>query len=234
MGSMSLVRVGGVCAILAAVSFIVATVIHDMGNLPGYRWLPDDPGQWLLDVNRNRTGLVTEVWLKIVGVVVGMGFGLGLYQALRRAGPLLWIAVLAFVTTSLLIMAQLLVVLGVAYELAPAYAEASVAIRPALEVMATTLLQIGVLAEFVADHLIGPLRTALFGLAITLTSVLPRWLGWLSLVLALVRWLGLLEPVSDAFRVFSIIGFVGGGVLLLAIAVAMLRLREPVADTAEA
>ncbi len=43
MGSMSLVRVGGVCGILAAVSFIAATVMHDLGNLPGYRWLPDDP-----------------------------------------------------------------------------------------------------------------------------------------------------------------------------------------------
>ncbi len=234
MGSMSLVRVGGVCAILAALSFIVATVIHNVGDLPGYRWLPDDPGQWLLDMNRDRTSVVTEAWLKIVGVVLSMAFALGLYQALRQAGPLLLIAVVAAITTSLLIIAQLLIVLGVAQELAPAYAEASVAIRPTLEVMVTTLLQIGVLAEFMADHLIGPVRTALFGLAIILTSVLPRWLGWVGLVLAFVRWLGLLEPVSDVFRVFSIIGFIGGGVWILAIAVAMLRLREPVADTAEA
>ncbi len=234
MGSMSLVRVGGVCGILAAVSFIVATVIHNVGDLPGYRWLPDDPGQWLLDMNRNRTGVVTETWLKIVGVVLSMGFALGLYQALRWAGPLLWIALVAAITTSLLIIAQLLIVLGLAQELAPAYAEASVVIRPTLEVMATTLLQIGVLAEFMADHLVGPLRTALFGLAIILTSVLPRWLGWLGLLLALIRWMGLLEPVSDVFRVFSFIGFIGLGLLLVAMAVALLRLREAVADIAEA
>ncbi len=234
MGSMSLIRVGGVCAILAAVAFIVATAIHDAGDLPGYRWVPDDPGQWLLDVDRNRTGLVTEVWLKILGVVLAMGFALGLYQALRRAGPLLWIAVVATIASSLLIIAQLLVVLGVAYELAPGYAEAGEAIRPALEMMATTLLGMGVLAEFVADHPLQGIGGGLFALAILRTSVLPKWLGWLGLGVALLRFLGLLEPASDAFRVFSIIGFIGGGLLLLATGVIMLRLREPAADTAEA
>ena len=233
MGSMSLVRVGGVCAILAAVSFIAATVIHDVGDLPGYRWLPDDPGQWLLDVDRNRTGVMIEVWLKIVGIVLSMGLALGLYQALRRAGPLLWIAVAARIASSLLILAQLLVVLGLAYELAPAYEEASEAVRPALEVMATTLLQIGVLAEFAADHLISPVAGALFALAILRTSVVPHWMGWLGLAIALSRSLGLLEPASDVFRAFSPIGFTAGGVWIVVIGVIMLRLREPVTDTAE-
>ena len=69
MGNMSLVRVGGACVILGVISFIVATVIHDTGNLPGYRWLPDDPGQWLLDVDRHSTTVATEMWLKISGLV---------------------------------------------------------------------------------------------------------------------------------------------------------------------
>ena len=211
MGSMTLLRVSGVLVILGAVSFIAATAIHQAGDLPGYRWLPDDPGEWLLDVNRNRNAVMTETWLKISGMLLSMGAGLGTYLVLRRAGPLLWIGVLVLATNSLLIIAQLLVVLGIASEMAPAYAATSEAIRPALEVTATTLLQIGVLAEFVADHMLQPVTGSLFGLAILPTSVVPHWMGWLSLAIALSRSMGLSEPASDAFRAFSTIGFISGG-----------------------
>ncbi len=95
MGNMSLVRVGGVCVFLGVVSYIVAGVIHDVGDTPYLRGVPDDPGQWLLDVNHYRTAVVTEASFKILGLVVFIGFALGFYQALRQAGPLLWIGVVA-------------------------------------------------------------------------------------------------------------------------------------------
>ena len=59
-------------------------------------------------------------------------------------------------------------------------------------------------------------------------------MAWLSLAVALLRWQGLLEPVSDAFRAFSYVGFMASGVWALAMGVIMLRVREPAADTAEA
>jgi len=230
MGNMSLVRVGGVCVILGVVTYIVARVIlHDVGDTPYLRGVPDDPGQWLLDVNHYRTAVVTEASFKILACVLFIGFALGFYQALRQAGPLLGIAVVASLASSLFVIAQLLVVLGIAYELAPAYAAATEAIRPALEVMATTLMQIGALAEHVSDHLLQPVGWALFALAILRTSVMPRWMGWLGMVVALLRSLGLLEPASDVFRVFSPFGFVASGVLTVAMGVALLRLREPAA-----
>ena len=52
MERISFVRIGGACVILGGISFFVATAIHNIDDLPGYRWLPDDPGQWLLDVDR--------------------------------------------------------------------------------------------------------------------------------------------------------------------------------------
>lgn len=233
MWNMSFIRIGGAFVILGAISFIAGSIIHDTGNLPGYRWVPDDPGQWLLDVDRQSTAVATETWLKILGLLLATGF-LAIFHALRRAGPLLWIAAVAFIASSLLITAQLLVVLGLIYELAPAYAEASEATRPALEVTATTLLKTGILAEFVADHLFQPIGTALVGLAILRTSVVPRWMGWMALVLAFMRSMGLLEPASDVFRVFSPIGFTLSGVWILAMGVIMLRLREPAETTSPA
>ncbi|MFQ5934754.1 MAG: hypothetical protein ACE5KI_08950, partial [Dehalococcoidia bacterium] len=90
--NISLVKVGGVCVILAVVSQIVAMVIHQVGDVPWLRGVPDDPEQWLLDVNRKRIEVMTEAWFKLLAPVLLMGAALGFYQALRQAGPLLWIA----------------------------------------------------------------------------------------------------------------------------------------------
>lgn len=233
MGNIGLVKVSGALLLLGGAIFGVGFIIHDVGDVPWLRGVPDDPGQWLLDVDRKRSAVVAEAWFKLVPLLLFMGATLGIYQALRQAGPLLWIAVVASVTGVLLVIAQRLVVLGVAYELAPAYAEASEAVRPSLEVMATTLMRIGVLAEALADHLIAPIGTALFAVAILRTSVMPRWLGWLGLAVALLRWQGWLDPISDVFRGFSYVGFIALGVSVVAMGVIMLRLREPAADTAE-
>lgn len=196
--------------------------------------MPDDPGQWLLDVDSNRSAVVAEAWLKLVPMLLFMGATVGMYQLLRQAGPVLWIGVLASITASLFVIAQRLVVLSVAYELAPAYAVAGEAVRPSLEVMATTFMRVGVLTEFLADHLIEPTATAILGVAILRTSVVPRWMAWLALAVALMRWQGLLEPVSDAFRAFGYVGFMAAGMWALAMGVIMLRVRQPAADTARA
>ena len=233
MEKVSLVKVSGALLLLGGAIFGVGFIIHDVGDVPWLRGVPDDPGQWLLDVDDKRSAVVAEAWFKLVPLLLSMGATMGIYQALRQAGPLLWIAVVASITGALFVIAQRLVVLSVASELAPAYAAASEAVRPSLEVMATTLMQIGTLSEALADHAIRPAATALFAVAILRTSVMPKWLGWLGLAVALLRFQGLFEPASDVFRFLGYPGFALAGVWILAIAVVMLRLREPVTETAE-
>ena len=98
MGNMSLVKVGRVCAILVAVSFIVAIIIRGVADVPGFKNLTDDAEQWLLAVNANRAAFLSYMWFLLLGSVLLIPAALGFYQALRVAGALLWIAVAAMFT----------------------------------------------------------------------------------------------------------------------------------------
>ncbi len=159
MGNISLVRVGAVCAILVAVSAIVARIFFRFGDI------------------------VTGHWFDVLALVLTMAAALGFYQALRQAGPLLWIAVVAFLTGVIFGLLREFIRLGIAIELAPSYAEASAATRPALEVMANTLRQTSRLASGVGYALIFGIGVLLFSFAILRTSVVPKWIGWVGLML---------------------------------------------------
>ncbi len=120
--------------------------------------------------------------------------------------------------------------LGIAIELAPSLAEASAATRPALEVMANTLRQVsrGPSAVGYALIFIGVL---LFSFAILRTSVVPKWIGWLGLIVVLLKGLAFSGVV---FPRFSFIELYAYGVWLVAMGVPLLRLKEPVAPDSAA
>jgi hypothetical protein len=62
------------------------------------------------------------------------------------------------------------------------------------------------------------------GLAILRTGALPRWLGWLGLVVGIFAgWLGLLGLASDVIEGISVLGFIGFFVFMLAVGIALLR-----------
>ena len=88
---------------------------------------------------------MTGHWFDVLFPVLTMAAVLGFYQALRQAGPVLWIAVVAFLTGIIFVLLHAFIRLGIAYELAPAIADASTAIRPALEVMAST--EVGIISS---------------------------------------------------------------------------------------
>ena len=139
MGNKIIVRVGGLCAILVAVSIIVAIIIRGAADVPGLKALTDDAEQWLLDVNANRTASLSYMWFLLLGSVLLIPTALGFYQALRVAGALLWIAVAAMFTGALLFIVSNMTLIGMAYELVPGYVEASETTKPALVAMASTL-----------------------------------------------------------------------------------------------
>jgi len=207
MGNISLVRVGAVCAILGVVSAIVARIIFGFGDI------------------------VTGHWFDVLGLLLFMAAVLGFYQALRQAGPLLLIAVVAFLTGILFVFAHEFIRLGIAYELAPGIADASAATRPALEVMANTLRQTSWLAAGVGYVLIFGIGVLLFSFAILQTSVVPKWIGWLGLIAVAVN-LALVTLLSGVFDssirppwLLASGTYLGW---LVAMGVVLLRLKEPV------
>ena len=208
MGNISLVRVGGVCAVLGVVSAMVARIFFGFGDI------------------------VTGHWFDVLALVLNMAAVLGFYQALRQAGPLLLIAVVAFLTGVIFVLAHEFIRLGIAYELAPGIADASTATRPALEVMANTLRQTSWIAAGVGYVLIFGIGVLLFSFAILRTSVVPKWIGWLGLIAVAVN-VALVTLLSGVFD--SSIRppwLLASGTHLgwmLAMGVVLLRLKETVA-----
>jgi hypothetical protein len=69
----------------------------------------------------------------------------------------------------------------------------------------------------------------LYAVAILTTRALPRWIGWLGLLVgALAGWLGLLSPASSVISGISSIGFIGFFVFMLSMGIALLRRRSRV------
>ncbi len=194
---MSLVRVGGVCAILAAVSGTMARIVF------GNEWLK----------SRGVDTLITGHWFDVLGGLLFMVAALGFYRALRQAGPLPLIAVVAFLTGVIFILFHEFIRLGIAYELAPGITDA--------------LSQTGWLAAYVGAVLIFFIGVLLFSFAILRTSVVPKWTGWLGVIATLGFCLQALLPL-----VFSMATpwFLNNGfpVWSVAMGVVLLRLKEPV------
>ena len=232
MSNISLVKVGGVSAILSAVIFAVSIVVIVAATGGGGALYSGDMAQILLRLNANQTAYLVYNWLQIIPLPLGFFVVLGLYKALRRWGDLLWIAVLASVFGGVFFTLNFIFEIVIAAELAPRYAEASESTRSALEVMASTFHQAGVIAHRIGHVLIWGIGVGLFALAILRTSVAPKWVGWLGLFAALVAgWFGLLEGVSSVFEAVTAIGAIAYIVWMVAMGVVLLplRLREPVA-----
>ena len=67
----------------------------------------------------------------------------------------------------------------------------------------------------------------LYAIAILKTSALPRWIGWLGLVVAVFAgWLGLLAPASDVVEGLTSIGFLGFFVFMASMGIAILLRRK--------
>ena len=197
MGNISLVRVGGVCAVLAVVSGTMGRIAF------GNEWLQ----------SRGVDTLIPGHWFDTLGGLLFMVAALGFYRALRQAGPLPLIAVVATLTGGIFLVFHGFINLGIAYELVPG---------------TDALSQTDRLATYVGAVLVFFIGVPLFSFAILRTSVVPKWIGWLGVIAALGFYLQALLPLVFSMatpwflsRVFL--------VWLVAMGVVLLRLKEPVA-----
>ena len=223
MERISLMKVGGVCAILtgvlAAVGFIMIVTGTDLLDT-------EDAVEILPVLDKDQNLIATGLF--VLAPVLAIGAALGLFQALRGAGDLMWIAVVAFVIGLLFVIVNSLIGLGIIYELAPDYVDASGAARLSLEVTADTLATIGVLADLVSSALTFGIGVLLFSLAILRTSVAPKWVGWLGVLVALLGgWLALIGPASEVFEIIGFIGFIGFWVWMIVMGGFLWRTQEP-------
>jgi hypothetical protein len=75
----------------------------------------------------------------------------------------------------------------------------------------------------------------LYAVAILTTRALPRWIGWLGLLVgALAGWLGRLSPASSVISTISNIGFIGFFVFMLSMGIALLRRRSQIDEATQA
>jgi hypothetical protein len=110
------------------------------------------------------------------------------------------------------------------YELVPAYIAADPAGQATLAATADTLASIALVINAAGNFLGFGVVVPLYAVAILTTRALPRWIGWLGLLVgALVGWFGLLSPASPVISSISNIGFIGFFVFMLSMGIALLR-----------
>ena len=239
MSNINLVKVSGVCAILSGVIWVAANVV---GASATPIEAPGDMGEFLLEVNPDRTAFLVSSWLAIIGGIVGLPVAFGFYQALRRWGNILWVGVLALVAGGLFFIAADILRRAFAYKLASRYVEASEATRPALEVMASTIYQTNLVVDLIAHVLFFGIAIGLFSLAILRTSVAPKWVGWFGLFAAvvgggfsiltmpvIVGWLIVPEPYEAVAITLMAVGMLAAYGWIIVMGVVLLRTRESVA-----
>jgi Domain of unknown function (DUF4386) len=210
-------RIGAISGILFVLT-IVATFFT--ASTPDV----DDPASEIREtLVDDRTGLIAGVYLGGLGAFFFLAFLAALVALLRRAegeaGPSV-LALLGGVATTVMILATTGIVLAL---VGAADEETSdEAIQALLELDSALFIPTGFF--FAAFH-VGA------GLSILRTGVLPRWLGWASLVIAIVFLVSLFGMFSldDEGGPLGIVYFLDLlASLLWALATSILMLRRPV------
>ncbi len=233
MRNLSLTTIGAVCAILTTALFAVG-----IGFLAssGVQTLIPETGpeslDWITDVDGAGSLFFAGAWLVIFGGFLGLAAFIGFYDALRNAGPVLILAPIAGAVGFTLVTISHVIPLAMAYELVPGYVEAEPATQASLAVTTDTLASLCLVTNYVGNFLVWGFVVPLYAFAILKTRVVPRWIGWLGLVVAVFAgWLGLLGPAVSLFEGLSVIGFLGFFIFMASMGVALLRARSNAIDS---
>jgi hypothetical protein len=168
--------------------------------------------------------------LSLLSPCLAIPAGLGWWHVLGRAGwPALFGIVMFYVGMIFVVLLDVLELVSI-MRLAPAYDLVSEAARPALlgfastvELTRATLRHIGHFFGFALGQLA-------LGVAVLREPSLPRWLGWLSFVPAvLIGWLATVLELSGRSAGPAVpVGILAFVVWVLAMAVVLLRWKLPI------
>ncbi|MCH7907064.1 MAG: DUF4386 family protein [Chloroflexi bacterium] len=181
----------------------------------------DNAAELLAAIDADQAMIGTALWLFTLFAVLWLIAVPGIFQALRPAGDLVWIAFLAAIIGSVFFLISSITYLGVVYQLAPEYVASGAS---SLLVVGDTLITTSDLSRFVGDAVSSGIGVLVFSLVILRSGIARKWIGWLGLVVALAAWLGLLSPVAEVFEIIGLLaGTIGFAVWMIAIGVTLLR-----------
>jgi hypothetical protein len=211
MRNLSLRTVGAVCALVTVAGFVVGIVLSIAS---GVQVLIPETGteglEWIADVQDAGDLFTVSAWITVFAGLFGL------------------IALVAAVVGLTLVTISHVIPVAMAHELAPGYSEANEATQASLGVTFDTLASLSGLTNYFGNALGWGVAVPLYALAILTTSALPRWIGWLGLVVAFFAgWLGLLAPAVGSVEGLTGIGFVGFFVFLASMGIAILLRRSP-------
>ena len=211
-------KASGVCAILAAVAAIVGFALFLVTDVRGI----EDAIETLPVYDEDKALTGASIWLFILASVLYLVALPGIFQVLREAGDVMWIAVMASVVGVVFVIASGVISLAVVYEVATPYVEAGPGARGELLVLGDALITMSWVALLLGRAIEFGIGVLLFSIAILKTGFVPIWVGLLGLIVAVSAWLGLLRLASDEFPrtgFFTIAFFVW----LAAVGVVLLR-----------
>ena len=227
MRSLRLSTLGGYCAIAAVVCFVVGG--GAMGSSGVSVLIPQtgrEGREWIADVDAAGALFYAGAWLVVLMGFLGVVAYLGLYDALKEAGPAIVLAPITAAVGLTLVTVSHLLPIAMAYELVPAYVAAEAADKDAIAVTADTLAASALVLNSAGNFLGWGVATPLVSAAILATGLLPRWIGWLGIAVAvLAGWVGLLAPASGVAEAVSSLGFLAFFVFLLSGGIALVRRR---------
>jgi Domain of unknown function (DUF4386) len=217
--------VGAVCAISTVACFVLGAVA--MGSSGVQLLIPETgkPGlEWIADVDAASGLFYTGAWLIILMGFLGIGALVGFYDVLRDAGRVMVLAPILGTVGLTLVTLSHLVPISMAYELVPAYSDADPAGQATLAATFDTFAATALVTNSAGNFLGWGVAVPMFAVAILKTRALPRWIGWLGILVGvLAGWLGLLNPASGVIEGISSIGFIG---FMLSMGVAILRRHD--------
>ncbi len=227
----SLAKVGGVCAILTTTFCLPWILFPIVATAAGIEFPQSFEWKfWAQLKTDHRSIILTIDWLVILALIFETAAVVAFFYVLRVAGALTWLGLAAWLTGLQLVMLEHILVLGIDSVLMPRYVAASEAVRPTLDVLASTLNGTRMLAALVGNTLALGVGVPVFSLAVLRTRLAARWISWLGLVAAVMTWVGIGAYSPGAPLVFSVagqLGFVGFMVWLVAMGITWLRLRQP-------
>jgi hypothetical protein len=231
MRNLSLATVGAVCALVTVAGFVVGIVLSIVG---GVQVLIPETGteglKWIADVQDAGDLFSVSAWFVVFAGLFGLIALVGFYDVLREAGPVMIVAPIAGVVGLTLVTISHVIPVAMAHEFAPGYSAANEATQASLGVTFDTLASLSGLTNYFGNALGWGVAVPLYAIAILKTSALPRWIGWLGLVVAFFAgWLGLLAPASDVVEGLTSIGFLGFFVFMASMGIAILGRQKRLA-----
>jgi hypothetical protein len=226
--------IGGVCAVLGVVIFILGGVVGFATGGPD-TVIPetgDGLRTWVGDVVDDRTGFAIGTGMVVLaGILLAVAL-IGFYDVLRDAGPAMILAPVLGICGFVLVTISHSLPIVMAEEFAPDFAGGGPVARTTLQTTGDVTAGTALATNYVGDLMIWAVAVPLFGLAAVRTRAVPRWIGWLGVGVGLDGgWIGAFGIVSTTVEDVTAIGFLGFFVWMLAMGVALLR--RPRARAAE-